>query len=442
MRFKRNCSSHDLCHSRRMSVSFLATVGIIALAMGMRSQGIAQDDPASGEANAPEALVESDAAVEGEPRRISDWALAGIVWSDTHLVRKLAQKVAAESDESQRAERMEGLIEDSDQIIEILKDFGWRRLEARQAEAEELPVEGGPVSPQATAGGERANPRADPPARELSARVESESPPGLNDPGVDDELQSPDADFDLNRYRVDDYIDEVPGERRSLADAVEDGVEEALAAGIDNISGNYGDRRGSGRGTSEGRLSQREMMTRSNTLPYSKDSIYDTDDFDPDVDYDVNEPLSEPVPSNSNPLIERVEDEDLENRPAESPGEVPSDAPDIEGEDDLVQELAEEGEVPASGDRSSAGTAVPDVSHLRRFTEQQKPFSQDAAWVQFQFDANQRVWQMVRSQPTDESTYRHLEAAVAQLQSHAQVGAQLTDDPRLATILRVIGGGE
>lgn len=413
--------------SNRPYQSLLRTVGFAALAIATGTYAIGQEAT-----TATERLTDSDAAVQGQPQRISDWALAGVIWSDAHLVRKLARREAAQTNDSRRVETMSALVQDADQIIDILQDFGWQHLEARREELATREAAAEAEADRAAAVGtdEVVEPQAAVPTETLPQRVETESPPGLNDPGVDDELQASALAFDLRHYRVDDYLDEVPVERRSLADAVEDGVEGALAAGVDNIARDERVDRG------EGREARRRLATRSDSLPYSRDSIYS-----PEVEYDIVARPNEPVPD-TNPLVERTErrtgEGALDAFPKAS-DDASSNVPEVDGEDDLTSELVQEGEIPAAGSRIAAAR---DTSDLRRFTELREQFAQDAAWVQFRFDSNQRIWQMVQAQPPDQPLRPVIDVAIAQLQAHAQVGERLTDDRRLATILRLIGRGE
>ena len=390
-------------------------------------------------------LIESESVVDGQPRRISDWALAGMLWSDAHLVRKLAQHAsqrAAKRDDTERVRGLRDLQQDCDQIINVLGRFGWQELRAPSASASPQPASS--AADPAAAGRNSATVQR---PEKLAARAETETPPGANDPGVDDELLPDEIDFDLERYRVDDYIDETEREAGNLADAIEDGAEGALAAGIDNLSGSYGV------GAAEARMSRRELSTRSNTLPYSKDSIYDTDDFDPDVDYDVNDPLLEPIPSDSNPLIERAEEGESgteRDRPATLEGNRVVDAPaaaagaasanvdDVENENDLVDALLDQDPdaVAAEEARTPSPTGPADV---RRFTEQGPSFRQDAAWVQLHFDVNDQIWQMLPTEATDEHVRRMLDAAILRLQAHARVAQPLVEADRLHAAFRIIG---
>lgn len=392
--------AHRKHRSNRTCKTLLLSAGIVGLTLVTASQGIAQQ-----ESRAEDSLVESQAAVEGQPDRISDWALAGVVWSDAHLVRKLAEREATQATDPYYAETMEALVADTDQIIDVLKEFGWRHLRARQAE---LAAEA--ESPPAAV----AEREVVVPSR-TTARARRTS----------------DLDLDLRRYRVIDDPVETPAERRSLADAVEEGTEEALAAGADSSVRDF-----SRRGTIEGgesRAARRNLATQSDTLPYSRGTIYDVQ-----ADYDSTEEST--TERRANPLVERAEGEVPDERIVRNPNSAPSDDP--EDDDDSEDVDQDRFALSTPGEGSESASEVRAAVDVTRFTGRREQFAQDAAWVQFQFDANQRTWQMVQAHPTEISPRRYLDAAVAQLQAHAQVGERITDDDRLADIFRAIGGAE
>ncbi|MFG0265674.1 MAG: hypothetical protein ACF8AM_11080, partial [Rhodopirellula sp. JB055] len=258
---------------------------------------------------------------KSDTNRISDWGLAGVIWSDASLVRKLASESVQRTKDPKQIAEFERLVRQSTEVIESLESFGWK-LRRQQAEQS-----GNPVSEQSQVRSERMRAESQPQSSERQAeeplpdpkevgdklaeelqrtrppkasetendgqsndrsegelaaqanaleRFDTETPAGVDDPGIDDEWTAARAAIDVDNYRVDDYVDETPGEEANMADAVEDGVEGAIASAAGRL--------GTGRDLGA-RISEREIQTLSATLPYSDDSIYDADDYDPDRDY-------------------------------------------------------------------------------------------------------------------------------------------------------------
>ncbi|QDV40930.1 hypothetical protein Enr13x_07680 [Stieleria neptunia] len=386
---------------------------------------------------------------DASPSKISDWALAGVVWSDASLTKKLADQAAKESDSEQQVTRYQKISGQSATIIKAMEEFGWKQVkrsatvndgrsgstadgqrsipspsEVGAALADSLgrPADGSKEASQKKRS-ERTGRRND--AAELDPsikRFDTETPAGRDDPGIDDERTGKRTPLDLDQYRVDDVIDETPGEARHQADATEDGVEAAIAAAAG--------RRGVGRGT-VGRISLREAQTRSATLPYSKDSIYDSDDYDPDADYDIDNPLGTQF---TNPESADLGDQDDDIDP-KNPAKV------IDGEDELIASMrrnptAGQSRDNPSRDRGAGAKAkrsgAADVN-LDRYTADRSKHVQDAHWVQFHLNANQVVWSELT---TRENLNVQTRTALMKLRANMKVAMDATDNKRLQKVLR------
>ncbi|WP_345682834.1 hypothetical protein [Novipirellula caenicola] len=392
------------------------------------------------------------AVPDGTPSRISDWALAGVIWSDASLTQRLAIEAAKQAETPEQAEELRKIARQSSQLIEALEAFGWRHVDrtaqqgvsdsvqdrSRDSESTALPSpeavgkaiadsldpvvgNSSPATERRSASTQQSRPdaAANPDAAVLPEsikRFDTETPVGRDDPGLDDELTGPATRLDVAPYRVDDYIDETGAESRNRADAIEDGVEGAIAAAAG--------RRGLHRPASD-RISEREVMTRSATLPFAEDSIYDSDDFDPDIDYNIN---------NARPVVgvdaegDRDDDIDLDD-----PAEV------ISGEDEMIADTARRN---ATGDTTSvpaATAASPSTgttrTNLDRYTSERMEHLSDANWVQFHLDANQAVW---RQFTNADNVVRRAADAVVKLKADVSVAIRATSDPRLREILSVV----
>ena len=285
----------------------------------------------------------------------------------------------------------------------------------------------------------------------LPLRVETETPSGREDPGVDDELSMDPEKFDISQYRVDDHIDETFAERINRADAIEDGAEAALAAGVDTIGPDVA-----------GRISERETQTRSATLPYSRDSIYDSDDYDPDIDYDAENPIAaqaEPVPAG----------------PSGSINDGYDGVDDIDGEDELVQSMAGveqtkvpldrpvddplRGTPPTALARGTVGVVTPEmdaepdpeapvapnaapVAPAVDWTAYSLPdvrVDEDADWVQLHLEKNQQRFDRLQDRlPAMSAQSLRILVGMAVIDLRASAAAITEDasaDPRLAKLL-------
>jgi hypothetical protein len=415
----------------------------------------AQDSRSAEHANAQR----NPTRLEGsETNRISDWGLAGVIWSDASLVRKLASESVQRTKDPKQVAEFERLVRQSTEVIDSLESFGWklRRQQAEQSgnpvtessqvrsermraesqpqsserQAEEPlpdPKEVGeklaeelrrtrPAKASATASDDRPTDR--PTDRSTSERTvqrnglerfDTETPAGVDDPGSDDEWTAARTPIDVDNYRVDDYVDETPEEEANMADAVEDGVEGAIASAAGRL--------GTGRDLGA-RISEREIQTLSATLPYSDDSIYEADDYDPDRDNRVDNPLAaEPSAVTGAELGDR--DDDIRRR---------VDPKVIDGEDEMIAELA-------TSEVQRKRPAMQRRSNYQRFTTEEAVQERDAQWVQFQLDSNELV---LTRHTTLENLQQRTNDAVMKLKSDASVAWDTTENEQLKSVLKAI----
>lgn len=285
---------------------------VTALACGTTSRADEPGEPAT------------QLAKQGEASDVSDWAQAGVLWSQAHYAKKLATTAAAQQPNADRNQFV-AAAQRYDNLIDNLEEFGWRRIVAKDGQSEpngrsktpssssaddvplpdpadvgqqlrsEISLPGEPDSPASNKSKTPrtivASPQSPDPLSMASGRAaatnernsgldrfNTETPAGGLDPAADDEIDRDLESIDMTTYRVDDVVDETRAERMNVNDAIEDGVEMAIAAGIDTA-----------RSTRGGRITNRELQTRSSTMAYSVDSIYDNDDFA--GDYRTRNPL-------------------------------------------------------------------------------------------------------------------------------------------------------
>ncbi|WP_146578195.1 hypothetical protein [Neorhodopirellula pilleata] len=344
-------------------------------------------------------------------------------------------------------EQLRLIAETSGDLIESMEEFGWRRIRQKAEMGGETPLSQTDVPDPVAVGAELAEslgaqpepPAIPPPARpgELAeadpvmSRLDTETPVGSDDPGLDDERTENRLKIEIDQYRVDDHIDETPMERRNIADAREDGVERAIAAASDRgIAGPVG-----------GHISYRESQTRSATLPYSKDSIYDADDYDPDADYDVEQPLTA---------------RNLENEAAEIPNREDDVSPldpavVATGEDELLAAMKRGGTAemerrrigatlsvgddaasPAVPSTAVPSPVVPDPVPLTRYNPESPKLAADANWVQFHLDLNQNRWYEAKKAGLNLFAVRQ---AMRRLLATINTVKAATDSPRLVALL-------
>jgi hypothetical protein len=341
-----------------------------------------------------------------ESDRISDWALSGIVWSDANLAEKLARRAADGDLSEQQSQELRRIARNARQTVEAMKRFGWSQLR-RPRRSAEMTRRSAPAEQASERQGLVA--RKNRGVRNLppSKRLDTETPVGRDDPGIDDEMRGKETDLDIDQYRVDDVVDETPRERANLADAIEDGVEKAIASapsrGID--------------GENPARISYRETQTRSNTMPFKPDAIRDNDDFDPDADYLVDNPLGM-LPDNPDSVNYTEEDDDID--PA-----MRDISPD--GEDELLRSLRRD----RAEQRDLAERRR--KSDYRRFTKPDGPALADARWVQFHLDANQMTWDRFSERSPKLEEVRD---AFQRMRVHARLAIENTSDPVLRGALR------
>ncbi|MFG0255110.1 MAG: hypothetical protein ACF787_08425 [Rhodopirellula sp. JB053] len=317
---------------------------------------------------------------------------------------------------------MTRLVDVSDAAVKSLEAFGWGRVDSAESDARK--------SGDMTGTGSGA---IDQKLRSFAQnatgvkRFDTETPAGAEDPGLDDERMPSEARIDIDQYRVDDYVDETPQERLKVADAKEDAIEGAIAAANPDAIG----------GPASDRISNREGWTLSSSLPYSTDSIYDSDDYDHDVDYMVENRRGADS-TNQASADQGDMDDDID---VDDPAEV------VTGEDELANALARgrlKDEVSDTGtDQESASATsyramrpsgrIPD-SNLQSFASVEEANQFDARWVQFRLDANQVKYSM-----TDpKSSVQAARVALAQLQASAMVAGRSTKNEELKQILRPI----
>jgi len=376
--------------------------------------------------------AEPPSRFDGEVGQISSWGYAGILWSDAHLVRRIAAEAADAAEKSKRRTEMTNLVSQCDRLIDSLEQFGWRRVQAR---TDGRAGEGD--APSAATEGEADE-------GSLADRVETETPPGRNDPGVDDELAGDPEQFDVDRFRVDDYVDETPAEAASTADAVEDAAERALAEKVDTIGPD-----------AVGHISRREVMTRSTTLPYARDTIYDVDDYDPNIDYDVEN--RDPTPGessglravrqgaderddidNENELVESLAGADETKRPKESAvrENVEPDLP--------VAPYAEADQQEGAGRQERADQRAgsrEDGTRLSRFTPRKALVARDADWVQMHLKTTQAQWSVLQSQLESDnppSLDERLDSALTELRATAATIDRASDNESLRQTIQLV----
>lgn len=420
---------------RRSVLAAMLLAGVTTAATNVAAQDSRNAEPA----NAQRQVVGSE---QDDPNRISDWGLAGVIWSDASLVRKLAAESAQRATDPKQIAKYERLVRQSTEVKQSLESFGWK-LRSQQAEQS-----GNPVTETSQANSERQAeerlpdpkevgqklaeelrrtrpPKAstkenddrsnDRPTGELAVeangleRFDTETPAGVDDPGSDDEWTAARTPIDVDNYRVDDYVDETPAEEANIADAVEDGVEGAIASAAGRL--------GTGRDLGA-RISEREIQTLSATLPYSDDSIYDADDYDPDRDYRVDNPLAaEPDAETGADLGDR--DDDISRR---------ADPKVIDGEDEMIAELA-------TSEVQRKTPAMQRRSNYQRFTTEEAVQERDAQWVQFQLDSNELV---LTRHTTLENLQQRTNDAVMKLKSDASVAWDTTENEQLKAVLKAI----
>ncbi|WP_404308508.1 hypothetical protein [Neorhodopirellula lusitana] len=350
----------------------------------------------------PNVNAQTPAVPDGSASQISDWALAGIIWSDASLTKKLADSAAKETKSAEEASQYRQLSQKATEIIESMEEFGWKQVRRSAKVIDDRPNGNPSESENASAlkRSETAGKRA--------------SSPSANSTGAvpDDQSNEDRISLNVNNYRVDDYVDETPSEARSRADAIEDGVEGAIAAASGRL--------GTGRGTA-GRISVRESQTLSATLPYSRDSIYDADDYDPDVDFLVENPqgtrsanTKSVAVEGQKQAIERESGEDI-----------------VDNEDEMMAAMSREGSTgDTSAKRENSGASR---LNLDDYTSERSKHAQDANWVQFHLSANQSTWSELT---TRENLPMQLNGSLNKLKADMKAAMDATDNVGLQDLLR------
>ena len=337
----------------------------------------------------------------GQPTAISDWALAGVVWSDACLVRKLARQAAAAASDEELAAGHVAVAERAERLITALEQFGWRRI-ARSPEA----------------GSQLAKSRTES-ARENDSRPGPMNRPNRRPREVGGATLLPtegpvELDLYQRNYRLEGAGDAEP---EFLPPQVEKGMEEAIADSGILRSAEFGD--------SDGRISYRESQTRSGTMPYSYESIYDTDDYDPDVDYRNERPLviADPIPP-----AERAR---MDSRQANDESD---DVADMYGFEDRDQQREQDAELdPTPVTPSNLLDRLAGVSSIEKYTGQGTQYKRDSHWVQLHLNLNQMMWQnLAESGNWPEA----MELATLKLANSAKLALTVTGNQRLKTILQ------
>lgn len=387
---------------------------------------------------------------DGNASHISEWGMSGLIWSEASLVKKLAVETARTqpdlSDDELR--QLEQIADEHELLIESMEAFGWKRLQKSQRRSatgrndadgsqgsaalkrlpdpqsvgQELAESMGITSEEKPA--REANLPAEPAENPMTAkglkRYDTETPAGRDDPGLDDERTADDLKIDIDQYRVDDYVDETPAEARNLADAREDGVEKAIAAADpEGIAG-----------PTAGYISRREVQTRSATMAYSQDSIYDADDYDPDADYDVEHPLTERKMNREAANMLDGDDDISVRKPAIA----------AEGEDELLAAMERGGTRdrdvnilgPSSGASPQSDSNQPTHSP-RRYNQTLPTTSADANWVSLHLTWNENRWYAAKKSGLSMQVVLD---AVDQFQTTMQTIVSTSDSPRLRERLK------
>jgi len=109
----------------------------LPLSMSVDGQSVGDGPAAEIESEAPAqeaqdstspTKVSSNATPEPSQRGISDWALAGVVWSDANLVRKLSTDILKTDLPDQKRESLRDVASQAQQVIDRMEQFGWNRL--------------------------------------------------------------------------------------------------------------------------------------------------------------------------------------------------------------------------------------------------------------------------------------------------------------------------
>lgn len=326
------------------------------------------------------------------PEQISDWALAGVVWSDASLTKKLATEALREQPPGEQAEALRAIVLQSTRVVQSLEQFGWKQVR---------PSEGSP--PNEVVRGQLGG----------DAIVSSpQATSGRNAPAAVEDATGVAREAELEPFGVEDYVDETAREARNPVDAREDGVEAAIAAAAP-ASGLPGPQAGAGR------ISQREVQTRSTTLPYSSDSIYDADDYDPNIDYQVDNPLAaQSVKPRTTDLLDDDRDVSAGNNLSE-PSLAPNSA--------VVR--------PAQSPNPLAADRQPASISLKRYTSGGEAHQQDAAWVQLRLEENQLRYAALIAR---EDLHSSVQQALQQLQTTTMIAGRSTNNESLKTVLAPI----
>lgn len=287
-----------------------------------------------------------------EPVRsgISEWALAGVVWSDASLTRKLATdalgQAQSEGASSPAQESLQQLAQQSQQIIESLEQFGWSQKQANTGNT-------APAQNPSTAG-----------TADVDAGIDTAAP---------------------ERADVAPSTRDVVAEKMDAAEALGE-AEAAVANPLTPVP------------RPSTRMSQRDGQTLSDTLPYSAGSIYDRGDYRPGDDYTNRAPMSVGATHVYSGEIDEIE------------REVQSDARRANDQSARQGEPKVDPRVTAGLLRR---IEMDDYTTAPQSDADELTGHADARWVQFRLDANQWTYSHVQPNeriPAARAALRQLQA--------------------------------
>ncbi|KAA5538981.1 hypothetical protein FYK55_25620 [Roseiconus nitratireducens] len=289
---------------------------------------------------------EAGDAREGRPHgdvsAISDWALAGVVWADASYARKLAVTAARQTSDSQQRANLNAKIQRLDKILASMKQFGWRQLERP-------PIASTTESDQ-TAAAISAKERADRESLKIARAI---------DAGVEDGPSGP-----------------------------------ANAQNLQQSAG-FADRT----------LTQRDAETLSDSLPYSRGSLYDVEAYDP-----------------ASESIERPD------------GTIDRRAPVRNEKINAIVDAEVRRGVAAETRTLAAMEGVPlPKTNLSHFTTTDDVLKSDANWVQLHLDTNQLRWYALGNATIDNGM---LTDAMAQLTARMKLASRVTSNEEFRSALQ------
>lgn len=331
----------------------------------------------------------------GKPAAISDWALAGVVWSDACLLRKLATEAGTEAENEEMAASYAAIARRADSLIEALEDFGWRRISQQRS-----------VKPPASQRGLADR------AERNNASARTRRPRDVGGATLVPTDGPIEMDLDQRNFRLEGAGDAEP---EILPPQVEKGFEEAIAdSGLRPAE--FTDERG--------RISYRESQTKSNTMPYSYESIYDTDDYDPDVDFRNERPLvvADPVPES-----------EIDRRPSAEREASNDNVADMYGYDDPRDPSGDDLDLESTPAKpSNLLDRLSGATQLQQYSSDAGRYKADADWVQLHLNLNQLLWLNAAKAGAIPET---ITLARMKLKTTLDIAKSSTDNVRLKQVL-------